>query len=49
MKTRKFENVLALIGALIVLVGVGSAATNALAAEAGSLDATLKIEASTTS
>ena len=33
MKTRNIENKLALIGALIVIIGVSSAATSALAAE----------------
>jgi len=33
MKTRNIENKLALIGALVVLVGVSAAATSALAAE----------------
>lgn len=47
MKSGKVENGLALLGVLIVLVGVSSAANTALADEAGSLNATLKIEAPT--
>ena len=49
MNSKRFENGLALVAALIVLIGVGSAANNALAEEAGALDATLKIVATTTS
>jgi hypothetical protein len=48
MRTGKFENVLALLGALIVVFAVTSAANTALAEEANTLDNTLKIEASTT-
>jgi hypothetical protein len=47
MKTGKIENGLALLGALIVLVGVTFAANMALADEAISLNPTLKIEATT--
>lgn len=47
MKTGKFENGLALLGALIVLFGVTFAANTALADEAISLNPTLKIEVST--
>jgi len=45
MKTGKFENGLALLGALIVLLGVSFAANTALADEAGTSNPTLKIEA----
>jgi hypothetical protein len=38
MYSRKIENALALIGALIVLFGVGAAANSALADEAGHSD-----------
>ena len=48
MRTGKFENVLALLGALIVVFAVTSAANTALAEEANTLVNTLKIEASTT-
>ncbi len=41
MYSRKIENGLALIGALIVLFGVGAAASTALADEAGNSDITL--------
>lgn len=47
MRTGKFENVLALLGALIIVFAVSSAANTALADEANILDDTLKIEAST--
>jgi len=47
MKTGKVENGLALLGVLIVLLGVTSAANMALADEADTLDSTLKIEAPT--
>ena len=46
MKSGKVENGLALLGVLIVLFGVTSAANTALADEAGTLNSTLKIEAS---
>jgi len=48
MKTGKFENGLALLGALIVLLGVSFAANTALADEAGTSNPTLKIEAPAT-
>ncbi len=48
MNSRKLENGLALLGALIVLLGVGSAANTALASEADAVSASLKIEVSTT-
>ncbi len=48
MKTAKIVNVLAALGALIVLFGVTSAANTALADEAGTIESTLKIEATTT-
>lgn len=48
MKTGRIENGLALLGALIVLVGVSFAANTALADEVGSANPTLKIEAPTT-
>jgi len=48
MNTRKFENGLALIGVLIVLFGVSSAANTAFASEADSLSPYLKISVSTT-
>jgi len=41
MYSRKIENGLALIGALIVLFGVGAAASTALADEAGHSDGAL--------
>ena len=41
MYSRKIENGLAIIGALIVLFGVGAAASTALADEAGHSDVTL--------
>ena len=48
MRTGKFENALALLGGLIVLFAVTSAANTALAEQANTLDSGLKIEASTT-
>jgi hypothetical protein len=47
MRTGKFENGLAILGVLIIVFAVGSAANQALAGEAGALDGTLKIESST--
>ena len=47
MKSGKVVNGLALLGVLIVLVGVTSAANTALADEAGTLNSTLKIAATT--
>jgi hypothetical protein len=47
MKSGKVVNGLALLGVLIVLLGVTSAANTALAGEAGTLNSTLKIEAPT--
>lgn len=47
MKSGKFENSLALVGVLIVLFAVTSAANTALADEAELLDSNLKTEAST--
>ena len=48
MRTGKFENVLALLAALIIVFAVSSAANTALAADARILDGSLKIESSTT-
>jgi 2-methylisocitrate lyase-like PEP mutase family enzyme len=48
MYSRKIENGLALIGALIVLFGVGAAASTALADEAGHSGVTLSSVAATT-
>jgi hypothetical protein len=48
MRTGKFENVLALLAALIIVFAVSSAANTALAADAGIFDDNLKIESSTT-
>lgn len=48
MRTGKFENVLALLGALIIVFAVSSAANTALAADAGTFDSNLKIESTTT-
>ena len=47
MRTGKFENALAILGALIIVFAVSSAANQALAEEARTLDGTLKIESST--
>ena len=47
MRTGKFENGLAILGVLIIVFAVGSAANQALAGETGALDGTLKIESST--
>jgi len=48
MRTGKIENALALLGALIVVFAVSSAANTALAGEANIVDDSLKIESSTT-
>jgi len=48
MNSRKFENGLALLGVLIVLFGVSSAANTAFASEADELGTSLKIAVSTT-
>lgn len=48
MKSGKIENGLALVGALIVLFAVTSAANTALAADSGVLEGSLKIETTTT-
>jgi hypothetical protein len=48
MNSRKFENGLALLGVLIVLFGVSSAANTAFASEADVLGSSLKITVSTT-
>ena len=48
MYTRKVENGLALLAALIVLFGVSCAANIALADDAGTMGPDLKKEASTT-
>jgi hypothetical protein len=48
MYSRKIENGLALIGALIVLFGVGSAASTALADEANQSEVTLNSVQTTT-
>ena len=47
MRTGKFENALAILGVLIIVFAVTSAANMALADEARVLDSTLKIEVST--
>jgi hypothetical protein len=47
MRTGRFENGLAILGLLIIVFAVGSAANQALAEEASTLDDTLKIESST--
>jgi hypothetical protein len=47
MYTKKIENVLALLGALIVLLGVTAAANTALADEATVSDSTLISEIAT--
>jgi hypothetical protein len=49
MKSGKFENGLALVGVLIVLFAVTSAANTALASEVELLDGGLKTEVSTSS
>jgi hypothetical protein len=48
MNTRKFENGLALLGVLIILFGVSSAANTAFASEVGALNPSLNIAVSTT-
>ena len=48
MRTGKFENGLALLGVLIVLFAVTSAANTALADDANFVEGNLKIEATTT-
>ena len=48
MRTGRIENGLAILGALIIVFAVSSAANEALADEARTLDGTLKIESSTT-
>ena len=48
MNSRKIENGLALLGVLIVLFGVSSAANIALASEADVFGSSLKIEVSPT-
>jgi hypothetical protein len=48
MYSKKVENGLALLAALIVLFGVSAAAGLALADDANTMDPTLKNEASTT-
>jgi hypothetical protein len=48
MRTGKFENALALLGALIIVFAVSSAANTALASDVSTLDGNLKIESSTT-
>jgi hypothetical protein len=47
MRTGRFENGLAILGALIIVFAVSSAANQALADEARVIDGTLKIESST--
>ena len=49
MKSGKFENSLALIGVLIVLFAVTTAANTALADDVEILDDNLKVEVSTSS
>ncbi len=48
MKTGKIENGLALLGVLIVLFAVSSAANTALADDANTFEGNLKIETTTT-
>lgn len=48
MNSRKIENGLAVLGALIILLGVSAAANLALADEAVTADSSLKIEVPTT-
>jgi hypothetical protein len=48
MKTGKIENGLALLGVLIVLFAVSSAANTALADDVNTFEGNLKIETSTT-
>ena len=48
MNSRKFENGLALLGVLIVLFGVSSAANTAFASEADAMSSDLKITVSPT-
>jgi hypothetical protein len=38
MKSKYFENALALLGALVILVGVSAAANNALAGDMGTVE-----------
>ncbi len=38
MKSKYFENVLALLGALVIIVGVSAAASSALAGDTGTLE-----------
>ncbi|MDH3351231.1 MAG: hypothetical protein OEM60_05430 [Gammaproteobacteria bacterium] len=47
MNSRKVENLLALLGALIILFGVSVAASTALAADVATADSSLKIDRST--
>ena len=47
MRTGKLVNGLAILGALIIVFAVSSAANEALAEEVRTLDSTLKIESST--
>ena len=49
MRNTRFENSMALLAALIVIFGVSSAATDALAAEVRDVESTLIIDASTLS
>lgn len=49
MNTKRFEDGLVLLGALIMLLGFSSALNTAFADEAGALDAPLISEVSTTS
>lgn len=44
MKTRNFENKLAYVGALIVLIGVFAAATSALADTSANAESTVVVE-----
>ena len=49
MRNTKFENSMALLAALIVIFGVTSAATDALAGEVRDVESTLIIDAATLS
>jgi len=38
MKSKNFENILALLGALVILIGVSAAASSALAGDFGTVE-----------
>ena len=38
MKSKNFENILALLGALVILIGVSAAASSALAGDLGTVE-----------